>query len=163
MRWLWLCVGIWGCGPGEIVTIEPDTNQRQSPPGLIPVIKGQTNDDRKTGSNALPLPSGSDGLPGAGTLCQGGERQVAILPLREGNPTQCLFNVGSFSTRPGALRVTFRGAEVPQDATHTHGWDQLAPLSVIGLYGAWCNDDLRSHPEEVLLLEACQDRLGPVK
>lgn len=161
MRWYFLCACVLvGCGEGEIVIQQPSDNLRKSSPGAGPALIGQTNDDRKTDGNLVPITKSPDDLPNEDPTCIKGYRQIALGPMKD-QAGQCLFPAGAVTATPDTLELRVGGQLVPRDGGHQTGWDHLAPFPMVGLYGAWCTSMASTTPadRDIVLIEPCTGRL----
>ena len=65
------------------------------------------------------------------------------------------FGLGSEPPAPDNIRITANGAKVPQDPTHTNGWDYGTGMTSIQLFGKWCDEAKSGSLNDVNSLLGC--------
>ena len=115
----------------------------------------------------LTMLAAAGGKPRAGTPnyyhASSSADVVAAIGMIQSQVSSCVFNLGK--APPDPTNIAIRGdnnQHIPQDSTHTNGWDYATPdMKSVRLYGMWCDQVTNGTIKGVKAIFGCPNQIIP--
>jgi len=86
---------------------------------------------------------------------------VAALATIQGQANSCVFNLTQVPPDPSNINIRGGGMKIPQDLTHTNGWDYGPAMKSVQLYGSYCTSVMNGTLTDVQAIFGCPSQIIP--
>jgi hypothetical protein len=86
---------------------------------------------------------------------------VAALAMIQGQANSCVFNLAQVPPDPSNIAIRGGGMKIPQDLTHTNGWDYGPAMKSVQLYGTYCTSVVNGTLTDVQAIFGCPSQIIP--